>query len=492
MKTIIRVISAVLVICSVLFLTGCKEDSDTVSSTHKKGNTPNESESGLIMNSDGINIVFNKESNYTIVYSSGEKKAKESAEFLASSLLSATGVKLNVASDKSKAAEFEILIGNTNREESAELSTDIEKNQYRIKMINQKLCIVADSFVMLHNAVTDFLKETVDFNSVCDYSTNKDCVLSKNYTLSKTRTDPIPSNPIYKKGDFNDGALVGLFDRNKKVFARDLKENLAPQTQMHFTDFLTVGDEIWCYYIQPLGNGASGVGLAVSTDGIKFEKRANVLVPSKSGWDSRFASFPGIWYDNGVYYLAYEGAGGADSPGAVGLATSTDGINFEKKGKILDATGKGIYSVNVGTPDLFKKDGTWYLSYHTYDGKTCQLCVAIGKDLMNLTHHKANPVIPTSENGPDSGTTGRRDVIFYDGWFYMTYEISTRPPYDSAKWSHTFARSKDFINWETVEQIIPSTNKGFGNDGPSFLIRDGEVWVYYRTGLTSCYRLSLD
>jgi len=64
----------------------------------------------------------------------------------------------------------------------------------------------------------------------------------------------------------------------------------------------------------------------------------------------------------------------------------------------------------------------------------------------------------------------------------MVYEISTDQPYETAKWSHTFARSPDMINWSKLPQknLIPQTNNKFGNDGPCFLNLNGTWWIYYR------------
>ena len=133
-----------------------------------------------------------------------------------------------------------------------------------------------------------------------------------------------------------------------------------------------------------IGAGSTGkmsTRLAVSTDGVNFKDRGVVLEPTPGEWDSNMTSFAGIWLDDGVYYLVYEGSSeDGTNRGAVGLATSTDGIHFEKQGKILDYTGIGIEAANVGTPDLYKEGDTWYLFYHCFDYFTCQICVATGPD----------------------------------------------------------------------------------------------------------------
>ena len=108
---------------------------------------------------------------------------------------------------------------------------------------------------------------------------------------------------------------------------------------------------------------------------------------------------------------------------------------------------------HIGPPDLFKKDGVWYLTFHGFGKgkKDCQIGLAYGKELApgKLTVCP-DPILPTSgdPSDPDSGTTGRRDVIFDDksGCFYMVYEVSTDmvgSDFGGSHWGHMFARSKD-------------------------------------------------
>ena len=253
---------------------------------------------------------------------------------------------------------------------------------------------------------------------------------------------------------------------------------------MHFADFVWVGQEIWAYYICADVYGKMGIGLAKSTDGINFTNYGCVLSSSPGEWDNTMSSFPGIYLDNGTFYLVYEGSG-SNERGAIGLATSTDGVHFTKRGRILDKNSTGWERVNIGTPDLYKVGNTWYLSYHGYDGTDCQIGMAYGTDLFNLTK-RSNPVIPTTANGPDAGTTGRRDIIYDNGFYYMVYEISTdanNGDYSGALWSHAFARSANLLDWDVLpfKNIISQTNYTMGNDGPSFLQIDGVTWIYYRT-----------
>jgi len=254
--------------------------------------------------------------------------------------------------------------------------------------------------------------------------------------------------------------------------------------EMHFLDFYDAGTEKWAYYIVSKADGDLAIGRARTTDGITFINDGIVLDTSPSGWDDRMVSFPSIWKDGSTFYLVYEGADHAGTwVGSIGLATSTDGVHFTKQGIILNGDQASTWeSVNVGTPDLFKVGNTWYLTYHGYNGTDCQVGLATGTSLTSLNKYANNPVISTSISGPDSGTIGKRDVVYFNNYYYMVYEISTDQPYGTAKWSHTFARSTDMINWNRLSQknLIPQSNNKFGNDGPCFLNLDGTWWIYYR------------
>ena len=147
----------------------------------------------------------------------------------------------------------------------------------------------------------------------------------------------------------------------------------------------------------------------------------------------------------------------------------------------------------------------WYLTFHGFGSvkHDCQIGLAYGKDLYNLTMLE-EPIVPTSDNAsdPDSGTTGRREVICADGWYYMVYEISTdsgvdgSPYYDFGKsnWDHSFARSKDFIHWEKISAPLCSPAKGeMSLCGPAWMVIGDNIWVYYKTvnNCTKGMKLSL-
>jgi hypothetical protein len=267
----------------------------------------------------------------------------------------------------------------------------------------------------------------------------------------------------------------------------------------HFVSILPHDQELWAYYIG-LYTAADGrskltIARARGTDGINWTNDGTVLdvgaTPGTNGtlpaWDDRLTSFPGVWKDGNIWYLVYEGAAeDASSPGDIGLATSTDGKHFVKhpNNPILRHYPSGWERANIGTPSLYKEKGIWYLFYHGYDANVCQIGVASGTSLTNLTKSAANPILPVTAGTAawDTGTIGRRTAIAKEGgYYYFAFEGSTPQPYNLAKWSSGQARSTNLLSAWTkcpLNPMIPQTPGGMGNDGPE-LLRLGGTWYLY-------------
>lgn len=287
--------------------------------------------------------------------------------------------------------------------------------------------------------------------------------------------------------------VADLVDNNRAFLKLDrTNTDIGANFNMHYIDTVTVNGVIKSYYIKNVG-GKLSIGMAESTNGVNFTDRGAVLVPGGT-YDSIMASFPGIWYDNGTYYLVYE-AKGPNSEGSIALAISTNGTIFTKQGIIL-APQVTWELTNLGTPSLYKANGTWYLFYHGYDStqQFVQIGVATGTNLMALTKHANNPIISNVPNSAESGTVGRRGIIKSGTKYYMTYEVSTNKPagagsFQGSLWSSGMASSSNLLNWTRFSQnpVLPQTvpADGFGNDGPTFLNVSGSTYMYYRVKMNS-------
>jgi len=258
---------------------------------------------------------------------------------------------------------------------------------------------------------------------------------------------------------------------------------------MHFISTVWDNGTLYTYYIVNKPDGKFAVGLATSIDGITFIDQGIVVDVGAAGqWDDERASFPGVCKEGNTWYMVYEGSPGGFDPAAIGLATSQDGINWTKEpgNPILEHSGAGFMSHEIGTPSLWKEGNTWYLFYHGFDLDDCQIGVATGENLLNLTHHSSTvPVIPTSGSDWDCGTTGKRSsfIVKEGNYYYMAYEGSTDQPYNTARWSTGLARSTNLLIWTKCSRnpVISQTVSGMAFDGPDIVkTPDNTLHIYYR------------
>ena len=102
---------------------------------------------------------------------------------------------------------------------------------------------------------------------------------------------------------------------------------------MHYISTWPQGSQIWTYYIAPNGGADKrmAIGLALTSDGVNFSNQGTVIHVGPQPWDNNMASFPGVLkLDGGRWAVVYEGDG-QSSPSDVGLATSSDGRVFVKE-----------------------------------------------------------------------------------------------------------------------------------------------------------------
>ena len=396
------------------------------------------------------------------------------------------------------------------------MNYDLLEDDYIIFAENSKIFILASSDGAMGEAAAVFLTECLGLDL-----TKEETQVMKPVTIGMSKQGHW-LDPEKVIDDGKEKVLFGLSQDQADEFFGDILEGLftgdtvetidtstkmGGSFNMHFPDIVYVNGEYWAYYICYRTNtGKGGVGLATSTDGVNFTDKGCVIQPDQD-YDMNGAYFAGVWFDkdDDTFYLVYECKGGEDTSYGtlenVALATSDDGINWEKQGVIIKRNTQKWTSANVGTPDLYKKDGIWYVFFHGFDFSTCQIGVAYGEDLFHLTMEK-NPVLPTKSKTLWGGTTGRRDIIYVNGWYYMVYEISTEQAaeggYNGSYWTHMFARSEDLIHWEAVSApLVRQTDAngnfktGMGYDGPCWCIVGKHLYVYFRWSGNCTWRAEL-
>ncbi|MBI5523030.1 MAG: hypothetical protein HY910_10400 [Desulfarculus sp.] len=216
--------------------------------------------------------------------------------------------------------------------------------------------------------------------------------------------------------------------------------------QFHFPHIIEKDGTYYAYFIDHSQGSLNDVGLATSSDGTNWNYQGKVLTKGGQGIDAREASFPAVQYDSdtGKWYMLYEATADQEDLNTVCLATSDDGRNWEKQGPVIKPGQAGdISAVDVGTPTMFKENGVWNVYFHTLakDGRV-RMGYARGADLQNLTVQKG-ALLDVDSQGLESGTVGARsNVVKVGPYYYMAYEVCTaNPDFGQAQWGTNLARS---------------------------------------------------
>jgi predicted GH43/DUF377 family glycosyl hydrolase len=163
----------------------------------------------------------------------------------------------------------------------------------------------------------------------------------------------------------------------------------------------------------------------------------------------------------------------------VGLATSDDGIHFERRPEPVLSPSEAYDEFGVEDPRVTLVDGTYYLTYSGWDRKNAQLCLATSTDLVSWTKHGPmfedfNTFLPQGNGipGPWSKAGGILDRPI-DGRYLMYF----------GEGSIYHAWSDDLLHWEPCsndEPLMLPTPKGtFGE----FLVEVGPPPVVTDEGL---------
>ncbi len=136
------------------------------------------------------------------------------------------------------------------------------------------------------------------------------------------------------------------------------------------------------YYTGGSRTGSAMIGLATSTDGISWKKRPDpVLRPGSEGsWDAM-----GVWGcavlppENGTDWEMFY-TGGGETSVAIGYATSSDGIEWNKyaDNPVLSADDDPASSIPILQSPSVIREGSTYVIYYDYGATESGIGVGVG------------------------------------------------------------------------------------------------------------------
>lgn len=150
----------------------------------------------------------------------------------------------------------------------------------------------------------------------------------------------------------------------------------------------------------------------------------NPIIPRNSSWNYASVVSPSVVVRDGIYYMWYTGRG--DTPFQVGLATSTDGFQWEEyNGNPVLEIGDGAVfdSRSIRFPCVIFDEGyykMWYAGSHQ-DATDWSIGYATSPDGIHWTKYSDNPVLQASDFGWDGGYVRLGSVLHVEDQYYMWY-----------------------------------------------------------------------
>ena len=236
-----------------------------------------------------------------------------------------------------------------------------------------------------------------------------------------------------------------------------------------------------------------------------FKYETPILTASDDGFDCVAVDCPMPFYHNGRYYMTYVGFDGRGYQ--TGLAVSDDLLHWEKLGLILgrksnddwDRVGQAaswiLQDVDLyGERRLTKKDGKYYMIYHSYPDEGYEagpasmgLAYTDDESLMNWQLEK-EPVFKFDKSIPwEAGGLYKCFFFEKDGTYYMYYNAKTDSGFPWTEQSG-LATSKDLYHWERYDKnpVLPVSegkwDSLFASD--PFVLYDSkeDKWVMFYFG----------
>ena len=185
-------------------------------------------------------------------------------------------------------------------------------------------------------------------------------------------------------------------------------------------------------YLAGDANGTSHIFYATSRNGIRFERvrETPVLCPEKE-WEKSALMCPDVMWDNDaqLYRMWYSG-GEQYEPNAIGYATSSDGINWNKNesNPIFFADPETAWEQHkVAACHVKKVDSNYLMFYIGFQNEDyAQIGIARSADGINdWKRHPQNPIIAPSPGNWDAEACYKPYTIFDGSKWILWYNGRT-------------------------------------------------------------------
>ena len=214
-----------------------------------------------------------------------------------------------------------------------------------------------------------------------------------------------------------------------------------------------------------------------------------ILTPTPGSWDGDYVTTPTVLYDGKIFRMWYQG--GFSGVTSIGYATSNDGVKWVKHGApVLTPGADGAWDDSAVSLGSVITNGTtfqmWYVGSNATTFAGGAVGVATSTDGINWVKYAGNPILTSSVSGYDQRYVARPNVIKlllnYNMWY--TGRNAATPKVNKI----LYATSFDGIHWTKwpTPVLLPATNfnawDSYGVYGPA-VIYTNQSFVLWYSGL---------
>jgi predicted GH43/DUF377 family glycosyl hydrolase len=240
----------------------------------------------------------------------------------------------------------------------------------------------------------------------------------------------------------------------------------------------------------PLFNFYSGfdgktwrTGLATSSDGLHWQKQGMILAPDPQSWEGPYIAANGAALFDGREFRYWYQAGPRAEP-QIGLAHSSDGRTWRKEpAPVLPLGPRGSWDERaVADPYIFTAPPYLYLFYLGQDrARQQRLGVARSRDGIHWEKLRSNPILELGDPGSfDENGLGEPAVWRARGFYWMVY--TGRDVQENRRLG--LARSTDGVHWQKLPAVFSGSESWNSKVlcDPTVIATDSEVRVWFGGG----------
>ena len=242
---------------------------------------------------------------------------------------------------------------------------------------------------------------------------------------------------------------------------------------------LKEGDTYKMWYNGLTSNGIANIMYASSSDGLNWTSLPEpVLTRSEEGWDSGTTQVGQVIKVGNTYRMYYIGWESQYDGWQIGLAYSADGIIWEKHQEpVLSGPEWGV---QISATAIVKKENIFYL-YFEARNEVYKSKIGLATSSDGIVWEKHNePVLTASQDWEGTGI-GFPSVILENGQFTLMYNST-----DPSGQGFGIAYSQNGVNWtKSVTNPVftaPQTNNGYQRIAHGDLLKDTDEYKLYYSG----------